>query len=675
MKKILIPALCIMALSSCDNGKTPGIDLKNLDTKVRPQQDFYEYACGGWMKNNPLKPEFARYGTFDVLRENNQKQLNDLITEVSKGKNEQGSVQQKIADLYNLGMDEKTLNAQGNTPIQSDLQAIAAISTREQLMAKLVELHTMQIAPFFSFFGESDFANSDMNIGWLYQAGLGLGERDYYLDQDERSQEIRTKYIEHVGKMLTLAGYDQITNTNADELANQIFELELRLAQVSMDKHTQRDPEKIYNKISVAELKKIAPDMNWTAYFAAANLTDMKELNVPQPDFMKAVSGMLKGEDLGLLKAYFAWNYIYAAAGYLSDDFVTQNFEFYGKVISGREEQRPRWKRAVDVVNSALGEAMGQAYVAKYFPAESKERMLTLVKNLELALGDRISKLEWMSDATKAKAYEKLSTFHVKIGYPDKWRDYSKLEVNKSESYWENILRSNRFDFEYLMSEVNKPVDKDKWLMFPQTVNAYYNPSTNEICFPAGILQPPFFNKDADDAVNYGAIGVVIGHEMTHGFDDQGCKYDAKGNLKNWWTASDAKNFDDRTAVLVNHFNQIEVMPGMMADGKFTLGENIADNGGIQVAYVALHKALGDSVPAPIDGFSADQRFFISYATLWATNIRDKEIERLTKIDVHSLGRWRVNGTLPHIDAFEKAFNVQPGDGMYLEPEKRADIW
>jgi putative endopeptidase len=665
----------MIALSSCNSGhRGSGIDLTNLDTAVNPRNDFYAYACGGWMQKNPLKPEFARYGTFDQLRENNQQQLNDLIDELSKGQNSEGSVQQKVADLYNVGMDEATLNAQGKAPIVDELQAIAAIGSREQLAAKMVALHAQQISPFFSFFGEADFANSDMNIGWLYQGGLSLGERDYYLDDDERSKEIRAKFVEHIAAMLALAGYDSISGVGAAALAQQIFDLEVRLAKASMDKHTQRMPEKIYNKISVEELKKLAPGFSWADFFAAAGLSDMQELNVSQPAFIREVSAILKDESIDKLKAYLAWTYIDAAASYLSDDFVNQNFEFYGKVMSGREELRPRWKRTVDVVNGAMGEAVGQAYVAKYFPASSKERMVALVKNLQAALADRISALPWMTDTTKAKALEKLATFRVKIGYPDKWRDYSKLEIKK-DSYWQNILRSNRFDFEYLMSEVNKPLDKEKWAMFPQTVNAYYNPTTNEICFPAGILQPPFFNKDADDAVNYGAIGVVIGHEMTHGFDDQGRKYDAKGNLNDWWTATDSRQFEERAQTLVEHFNRIEVLPGLNADGKFTLGENIADFGGLQVAYEALQKASTGKPQGKIDGFTPDQRFFVAYATLWASNIRDKEVERLTKIDVHSLGRWRVNGTLPHVNTFAQAFGVQPGDGMYLDPEKRASIW
>jgi putative endopeptidase len=420
---------------------------------------------------------------------------------------------------------------------------------------------------------------------------------------------------------------------------------------------------------------KIAPNFDWKLFFETSKIGDTRNLNLAQPTFIKEFSKVIKEYDINTLKSYLAWNYVGSAASFLSDDFVQQNFEFYGKVLSGREELRPRWKRTVDAVNGTLGEAVGQAYTAKYFPPAAKERMLNLVKNLQLALSDRINSLTWMTDTTKAKAQEKLATFTVKIGYPDKWRDYSKLEIDPAISYWENILNSNRFDYEYEMSEINKPLDKSKWHMFPQTVNAYYNPTTNEICFPAGILQPPFFNMDADDAVNYGAIGVVIGHEMTHGFDDQGRKFDKDGNMTDWWTSQDDKQFVERAQVLVDYFNGIKVLGDLRADGKFTLGENIADYGGLQVSYLALQKAQGGVEPAPIDGFTAAQRFFIAYATVWASNIRDKEIERLTKMDVHSLGRWRVNGELPHIDAFVDAFGVQPSDGMYLAPEKRAKVW
>ncbi|MDR0419054.1 MAG: M13 family metallopeptidase [Prevotellaceae bacterium] len=672
--KLIIPALSLMIASSCGGPKDTGIDLKNLNTSVRPQDDFYEYACGGWMKNNPLLAEYARYGTFDQLRENNQKQLNDLIQKLSKSSNESESVQQKIGDLYKMGMDEKVLNEQGNQPIQAELNSIATISTREQVNEELVNLQTQQIHPFFALFGEADFSNSSMCIAWVYQGGLGLGERDYYLETDDRSKEIREKYVEHMAKIFSLSGYDKISKTSADNLAKSVMALETRLAKAAMDKITQRDPQKIFNKVPVSKLEAMAPAMSWNELFEAAKIGDTRELNVAQPEYMKEVSRILQTENIEVLKAYLAWNYINEASSYLSDDFVNQNFEFYEKVLTGREELRPRWKRTVDVVDRVLGEAVGQAYVKEYFSAEAKEKMLKLVKNLELALSDRINDVDWMTNETKEKAQEKLSNFRVKIGYPDKWRDYSGLEV-KNDSYWANILRSNKFDFEYLMNEINKPLDQEKWHIFPQTVNAYYNPTTNEICFPAGILQPPFFNVNADDAVNYGAIGVVIGHEMTHGFDDQGRQYDKNGNLKNWWVAEDAKQFDERAKALADYFNKIEVLPGLYANGEYTLGENIADNGGLQVSYLALQKALNGKKVERIDGFTPDQRFFIAYATLWAGNIRDKEIERRTKVDVHSLGRWRVNGTLPHVTAFENAFDVQLGDGMYLAPEGKAQIW
>ena len=676
-KVFTISTLCIMAVCSCGSKKTnTGITPANLDTAVRPQDNFYEYACGGWMKNNPLKPEFARYGTFDALRENNQTQLNTLIQGLSEAQNQQGSVEQKVGGLYKLAMDSARLNEQGGAPIKAALEAIAAVETRDALVDKIIELHTQQIAPFFSFFGEADFADSKQCIAWLYQGGLGLGEREYYLDTDERSKEIRAKYVNHIAAMLAIAGYGKISGAiNLNKVAEDIMALETTLAQASMDKHTQRDPSKIYHKKTAEELAALAPNFKWQRFFEVSKIGDTRSLNIAQPDFIKAFSDIVQTADLNNIKAYLAWQYIDAAAGYLSDDFVQQNFEFYGKVLSGKEELRPRWKRAVDAVNGALGEAVGQAYVAKYFPPSHKERMLGLVSNLQSALSERISGLDWMTDTTKAKAQEKLATFTVKIGYPDKWRDYSNLEINGDESYWENILRSNRFDYEFDMSEINKPLDKAKWHMFPQTVNAYYNPTTNEICFPAGILQPPFFNMDADDAVNYGAIGVVIGHEMTHGFDDQGRKFDKEGNMTDWWTAQDDRQFVERAQVLIDYFNGIRVLGDLYADGKFTLGENIADYGGVQVSYVALQKALGGAQPAPIDGFTAAQRFFVGYATVWAGNIRDKEIERLTKMDVHSLGRWRINGILPHIDAFVEAFGVQPSDGMYLSPEKRAKIW
>ena len=683
MKKVAYASLLFaMVMSSCGNNTSSpklvsGIDKSNLDTTVNPTEDFYDYATGGWAKKNPIPAEYARYATFDKLAEDNQKQVRELIEEIAKQQNEQGSVAQKIGTLYNIGMDSVKLNADGFEPLKAELQSIADIADAEQLQAKLADMHLAAIHPFFGLFGEADFSNSSMNIAWVYQGGLGMGDRDYYLENDAHTKELRASYKTLITNMFTYADAPAIfkSQKTAEQLADDIITLETRLAKASMDRVSMRNPHNIFNKKTVEELQAIAPAIDFKAYFTAMGVPELKELNVGQPEFMKEVSAIIKDTNLEAIKAYLAWNVINEAASYLNDQAAEENFAFYGKALSGREEMQPRWKRVVNTTNGSLGEAVGQMYVKKYFPAESKERMITLVKNLQDALSERINSLEWMSDETKAKAQEKLSTFRVKIGYPDEWRDYSGLEI-KDDSYYANIVRSSRFEMAYNLSKIDKPLDPTEWGMTPQTVNAYYNPTTNEICFPAGILQPPFFDAAADDAVNYGAIGVVIGHEMTHGFDDQGRQYDKDGNLKDWWTADDANKFTTRAQVLVDFFNGIEVAPGVFANGEFTLGENIADYGGLQVSYLAMQKAIADGkVTEDIDGFTAAQRFFIAYATVWAGNIRDKEVLRRTKEDPHSLGRLRVNATLKHIGPFYEAFDVKEGDGMYIAPDKRAVIW
>ena len=682
MKKLIyVSLLCAIAMSSCNNTGSQklgsGIDKSNLDTSVDPKNDFYDYATGGWAKNNPLPAEYARYGIFDKLAEDNQKQVRELIEELAKQQNEQGSVAQKIGMLYNMGMDSTKLNADGFEPIKAELQSIAAITDGKQLQAKLADLHLSGTHPFFGLFGEADFSNSTMNIAWVYQGGFAMGDRDYYLEDSDHAKDLRTKYVALITNMLKHADAPAILKSQktAEQLASDIMKIETRLAKASMSRVDMRNPYNIFNKKTVEELQALAPAIDFKIYFAAMGVPALKELNVAQPNFIKEVSAIIKDTPTDDLKAYLAWNVINEAAAYLSDEAAEENFAFYGKALSGREEMQPRWKRVVNTTNSSLGEAVGQMYVKKYFPAESKERMVALVKNLQDALSQRINGLEWMGEETKAKAQEKLGTFRIKIGYPDTWRDYSGLEI-KDDSYYANIVRSSRFEMAYNLSKIDKPLDPTEWGMTPQTVNAYYNPTTNEICFPAGILQPPFFNAAADDAVNYGAIGVVIGHEMTHGFDDQGRQYDKDGNLKDWWTENDAKNFTDRAQVLIDYFNGIEVAPNTFADGKFTLGENIADNGGLQVSWVAMQKAIADGkIAEELDGFTAPQRFFIAYATVWAGNIRDKEILRRTKEDPHSLGRWRVNATLKHITQFDEAFGVKEGDGMYLAPEERAAIW
>ena len=624
------------------------------------------------MKANPLTDEYSSFGSFDQLAENNRTQIKGLIEELAKKQSQPGSITQKIGDLYNIAMDSAKLNADGVAPIKEYLDKLASIKDRNGLSQEIATMHRDGFGPFFGLYVGADDMNSSMNIAQLYQGGLSLGEREYYLDGDDHTKEIRTKFEEHVDKMFQLAGF---TAEEAQKAAKNVMKVETRLAEASKSAVELRDPYANYNKITVAQLKKEVPSIDWDAYFTTIGLKDLQDVNVGQMDEIKTVADLLKKEDLDVLKAYLQWNVINTASSYLSDNFVAQNFDFYGRTLSGTKEMQPRWKRAVSAVNGVLGEAVGQMYTEKYFPAAAKERMIKLVGNLQKALGERIQGLEWMSEETKAKALEKLAAFHVKVGYPDKWRDYSSLEI-KNDSYWANIIRSNHFDHDKMIAKAGKPVDKDEWLMTPQTVNAYYNPTTNEICFPAAILQYPFFDMNADDACNYGAIGVVIGHEMTHGFDDQGRQYDKDGNLKDWWTPEDAKNFKERAQVLVDYFGNIEVLPGLKANGELTLGENIADHGGLQVSFLALQKAMAEN-PLGKDehGFTPEQRFFLSYANVWADNTRDEQIRLQTKSDPHSLGRWRVNAALPHISMWYDAFGVKEGDALYLPVEKRASIW
>lgn len=682
MKKTLIAVMALGLFAACNNGSkapelTSGIDKSNMDTTANPADNFYQYACGGWMEKNPLTDEYSRYGSFDKLAEDNREQLKSLIEEIAANKHEANSIPDKIATLYNMGMDSTTLNNQGAQPIEGMLKNIAALATTDDLQKEMTNLHINGINPFFGLFAEADYSDSKMTIAWLWQTGIAMGDRDYYLKEDDHNKELRAKYTEMIANMFTLSGYDKMANKSAEELAQMVMYVETRLAKASYDKEALRDPYKTFHKMSVEETDALAKDVKFAEYFKAIGLPEMKSLNVGQPEYITEANEILKG-DVEKVKAYFAWNVINTAAGYLSDNFVKESFKFYGTALSGKEEMRPRWKRVTGTVDGALGEAVGQMYVEKYFPKEAKDRMLTLVDNLKTAFGERIQAAAWMNDTTKQKALEKLGTILVKVGYPDKWRDYSGLEI-KNDSYFANILRSNQFDIAYMINKIDKPTDKTEWLMTPQTVNAYYNPTTNEICFPAGILQPPFFDMNADDAVNYGAIGVVIGHEMTHGFDDQGRQYDKDGNLKDWWTAGDAENFTNNAQVLVDWFNAIKVSdnPETYANGKFTLGENIADNGGLQISYQAMQNAIakGQVNGEEMDGFSAAQRFFIAYAGVWAGNIREQEILRLTAIDPHSLGRLRVNATLPHIAAFIQAFDVKEGDSMYLAPEKQVVLW
>ena len=653
--------------------QTSGITASNLDNSVKPTADFYQYACGGWMANNPLGDEYARYGSFDVLGENNQAQLKDLVTKIAAQKNTPGTVEQKIGDFYNTAMNTEVINKQGAQPLQPELQNIAKMQ-RNDLSVKMARMLMDGSTPFFALFGSADPDNSSMTIAHIWQSGLGIGDRDYYLDKDQ--QNIRDEYVKLMTKMFSMSNYSAIAGFKGkeNEMANRVMALETLLAQYAIDKTVLRDPYQTIHKCTPAEFQKMIPAINVQQYLKTLNLK-LDTLNVSQPTYIQGVNNILEVTDFDVIKAYLAWNVIRGAASYLSDEFVDASFDFYGKTLSGRKENRPRWKRVIDNVDDCLGEAVGQMYVKNYFPAEAKQRMEQLVKNLQWALGERIKASTWMTDQTKKNALEKLAAFTVKIGYPDKWRDYSALTIG-TESYYANVMNSRRFDMAYNMSKIGKKVDPTEWQMTPQTVNAYYDPTTNEICFPAGILQPPFFDMNADDAANYGAIGVVIGHEMTHGFDDQGRNYDKDGNLSDWWTEKDAATFKEKAQLIVDHFNSIEVAPGVYANGEFTLGENIADNGGLNVSYTAFQKAKKDGqIKGEMDGFTPEQRFFLAYAAVWAANIREAEILRRTKTDPHALGRWRVNATLRHIDPFYEAFNIQPGDPMYMAPEKRSHIW
>ncbi|HYW94153.1 MAG TPA: M13 family metallopeptidase [Bacteroidales bacterium] len=648
------------------------LDRSNMDTSVKPGDDFYIYANGGWLKNNPLPGEFSRYGAFDKLGEDNQKMVRTLIEEAAAKPGENGSIAYKVGTYYKTGMDTLKIDEQGITPLNEDLAKIQGAKTIDDIQDLISEWHTGSNPVLFYLYGAPDRKNSEMVIANLYQGGLGLTDVNYYRDQDPKAKEIRETYVKYIAQMMGLAGESQ-EKAAAD--ADLIMKMETRLANASMTRLERRDPHATYNKMTLAGLETMSPNFNWDGYLKELGLPGLEEINVGQPEFFKEVSTMMNDLPVDNWKVYLKWNLVNQAAPLLSSDLVDAHFDFYGKYLSGRKVNRPRWKRVVNSEDYALGEAIGEMFVEKHFPPEAKERMLDLVSNLKLALGDRINTLEWMSEPTKEEALKKLEAMNVKIGYPDEWRDYSDLEV-KNDSYYKNVRRAAHFNFLYDVNKIGKPVDPNEWGMTPQTVNAYYSPSRNEIVFPAGILQPPFFYLDADDAVNYGAIGVVIGHEMSHGFDDQGRQYDKDGNLRDWWTSDDADKFTKRAQVLIDQFDQYNVLDTTKASGELTIGENIADLGGLNISYTALQKAWEKNPPEKeINGFTPEQRFFLAYSHVWAQNITDKEILRRTKEDVHSLGRFRVNGPLPNLQAFYDAFSIPENSKMYIPVKDRAIIW
>ena len=665
-------ALVFAGCAQNNNEGKPAIDLANFDLTTAPSEDFYQYACGGWMEANPLTPEYARYGIFDQLEKENNEKLKALIEELGSTPQKPGSVGEKIQMMYAMGLDSLKRNADGAAPVMEQLAAINAVSDHKELSAMVGKMHVESSSPFFGFYIGADEKNSTMNLLQFFQGGISMSDRDYYLLEDENTLKIRNAYRQYIDRLFVLAGYSP---EEAAQAADAVLGLETEIARISVDRATLRDVHKNYNKMSLKEFTTKYDFIDWNEFFKETGISKSTELNAGQIPFFEGLTKLLKNTSLEDQKLYLSFKLLNASSSYLSDDFVNANFDFYGRALQGKEELQPRWKRSLAVVNRSLAEAFGQMYVEKYFPASSKEKMIEMVSNLQTALGERIEALEWMSDETKSKAMEKLGTFIVKVGYPDNWKDYTALEI-KNDSYWANICRANVFAHNDMMQDEGQPVDRTEWGMSPQTVNAYYNPTTNEICFPAAILQPPFFNPNADDAVNYGGIGVVIGHEMTHGFDDQGRNYDKDGNLSAWWNKEDEEKFNERAKVLVDQYDKIVVLDSLHADGSYTLGENIADQGGLLVSYQAYMNTLKDkAIPADIDGFTHSQRFYIGYANLWAQNLRPQEIMRRTKTDVHSLGKWRVNAALRNIEDFYTAFDIKEGDEMYLAPEERINIW
>ena len=652
-----------------------GINPANMDTSVKAGDDFYRYACGGWMKANPLPAAYSRFGSFDQLAEDNNKRINGILKELLENSYDAGTVERKLSDLYKLAMDSVRREKEGLAPVMPDLKRLEDAKTMKQLQDVQLEMAKYGDMEFYRAGMGADEKNATQNILSVVQGGLTLGQKDYYLETDEATTKIREAYKKHIVKMFQLFGFSK---GQATKKMQNVWKLELALAKVSKSRTELRDPQANYNKMTLKEFNGKYPALRLEQVMNAQGLKSqfMQELVVGQPAFMEGANKLIASLKPAEYRDYMEWGVINGAVGLLNDEVREASFEFFGKVMSGRQEDHPLWRRATNQVQNVMGQALGKIYVEKYFSAAAKERMLKLVKNLQIALGERIAAQDWMNDSTKVNALLKLSTFYVKVGYPDKWIDMSKLTVNSAKTYYENMKECWRFWNDYQIEHTaGKPVDNDDWYMTPQTVNAYYNPTTNEICFPAGILQVPFFDMTADDAFNYGAIGVVIGHEMTHGFDDQGRQFDKNGNMHDWWTESDGKNFTERADMYADFFSQINVLPDLKANGRLTLGENLADHGGLQVAYAAYKNATrGKELPV-IDGLTADQRFFLAYAGVWGQNITEAEIRNRTKSDPHALGEWRVNGALPHVDAWYEAFGIKEGDKMFLPKEKRLQLW
>lgn len=675
--KTMIPAmlLAIAPTLGAEAQSKSGLDLTNLDKTVRPADDFYQFATGGWQKLHPLPAAYSRFGSFDMLQDDNNKRINSILSDLQKKKYKKGTTEWKLATFYKQALDVDSRNKAGIAPVKpllDEMEAAKTVSDLQQLQLKNMPMgYGVQYAWFF----DADQKNAKMNILNIYQSGLTLGQKDYYVNNDSATVAIRNAYRQHIARMFQLYGF---TKEQAETRAAAVFRTETMVALISKSQTELRDPQANYTKMTLKEFNKNYPNLRLAALTNAEGIQAqyIDSMVVGQPSFLAGLDKIVSLYTADELRALMEWDVIQNSVGYLSDEIREANFDFFGKTMSGRKEDYPLWKRATSQVEGAMGEALGRIYCERYFPESSKKMMEQLVRNLQVSLGQRIDAQTWMSDTTKAAAHHKLDQFYVKIGYPNKWTDYSKLDIDPSKSFYENVLATRIFaNNKNISDKAGKPVNRDEWLMTPQTVNAYYNPTTNEICFPAGILQRPFFDPKADEAFNLGAIGVVIGHEMTHGFDDQGRQYDADGNMKDWWTASDAKGFTERADLYVRWFDSIEVLPGLHSNGRFTLGENLADHGGLEVAFNALKNVEKTKKLKTLDGFTPEQRFFIAYAGVWGQNITEQEIRNRVKRDPHALGEWRVNGALPHIDAWYDAFNVKAGDKMYLPKEERLRLW
>ena len=676
MKKTMFTIMLMASASLGSYAQTgTGIDLTNLNQTVRPGDDFYQYACGGWMKNNPLPAAYSRFGSFDQLQEDNNKRINDILSELQRGTYKEGTVERKLSDFYRLAMDSVRRNKEGVAPLMPLINEMESAKTVEALQQIIMKYADFGFGvPMRVGFG-ADEKNASMNILSISQGGLVLGQKEYYLDNDKATADIRNAYKKHIVRMFQLFGFSK---KEATKKMNLILDYETELAKVSKSRTELRDPEANYNKMTLRDFQQRYPNIPLVVYQTSQGVKekDLQEMIVGQPAFLDGANKLIANHSAEQLRAYMEWDAILGASGYLSDKVNAANFDFFGKTMRGRQEDYPRWKRATNQVEAVMGEALGKMYCERYFPESSKTRMKTLVRNLQVALAERILAQTWMDTDTKLAALAKLSTFYVKIGYPDKWKDMSGLTIDPEKSYLENVNACRKFwNRDEIERTAGKPVDINQWFMTPQTVNAYYNPTTNEICFPAGILQRPFFDPQADDAFNYGAIGVVIGHEMTHGFDDQGRRFDKNGNMTDWWTEDDGKRFVERTDRYADFFSAIKVLPDLNANGRLTLGENLADHGGLQVAWYGYKNATRNNPLPTVDGLTADQRFFLAYAGVWGQNITEKEIRNRTKSDPHSLGEWRVNGALPHIDMWYEAFGIKEGDKMFIPKSERLDLW